>query len=87
MSGLVLILLATDNLKNENFILADHDKRRWLARNRGVFAEVAKQLSKKKHCSKQFVRLVFWGARRSSRVENVLRRMRAPGFEPKKLAA
>ena len=76
-----------DNLKIHSLILADHDKRRWLARNRGIFAQVARQLSRKEQCSKQFVRLVFWGERRSRRVEKVLRRLRAPGFEPKRLAA
>jgi hypothetical protein len=79
----------SDNLKADSIVLAEYDKRRWLVRNRGVFAAVARQLSKKKRCSKQFVRLVFWNQRTSARVERVLRRMRAPGFEPggKKMAA
>jgi len=74
--------MAQDNLNEAIAILADHDKRRWLARNRGVFNEVVKQLARRGHkVSKQFVRMVFWGDRRSVRVERVLRRMRAPGFE------
>jgi hypothetical protein len=81
-------MFSKDNLKAESSIMLDHDKRRWLARNRGVLSEVSIQLSRRKSCSKQFVRMVFWGARRSRRVEIALRRYRAPGFEAlRKLAA
>ncbi len=58
----------------------------WLNANWGVFAQVSRQLSKQKPCSRQFVREVFYGRRRSARVERALRRLRAPGFEAPKIA-
>lgn len=67
------------NLNIERSITADWYRRQWLARNRGVLSQVAKQL--KPRVSPQFVRLVFWGERRSRRVERALRRRLAPGFE------
>jgi hypothetical protein len=76
-----------DNLKIDSIILAEHDKQRWLKRNPGILAEVARQLSRTKRCSKQAVSAVYRGKRRSKRIERALRRLRAPGFEPKRMAA
>jgi hypothetical protein len=52
----------------------------WLKANWGVFGEIARQLSKKKRVSRQFVREVFYGRRRSERVERAFQRIKAPGF-------
>jgi len=50
----------------------DIDRIQWLRANRGILSRCAG----KTHCTPQFVRLVFWGARQSSdgRVERFLRR-------------
>ncbi len=75
-----------DNLYSDPTILLDYDKYRWLARNRGVLSEVAMSLRPEKPYSKQFVRMVYWGQRRSQRVEAALRSLRAPGFERSRAA-
>jgi hypothetical protein len=69
-------------------VISDYYKNLWLKANRGVFVQVAKQLSRQKPISNQMVRMVYFGVRRSKRVERVFRRMRAPGFElPRKASA
>ena len=76
--------MSSDNLNNEHSAMpavAIPYKDAWLKANPGIFAEVARQLTRRKKVSRQFVRNVFWGTRRSARVERALRRLRAPGFE------
>jgi hypothetical protein len=83
--------MSGDNLQIEHTVFigcAIPYQKAWLNANPGIFSEVARQLSKKKRVSKQFVREVFYGRRRSERVERAFRRLRAPGFEgSKKVAA
>lgn len=76
--------MSSDNLTHEHSAMqavAIPYTDAWLKANPGIFAEVARQLSRKKRVSRQFVRMVFRGTRRSVRVERALRRLRAPGFE------
>lgn len=70
-----------DNLQSETAILAHGYKKLWLQKNQGIFGEVVQQLSRRKRVSRQFVRMVFWGERKSARVERAFRQLRAPGFE------
>jgi hypothetical protein len=66
-----------DNLPQENTVLVIPYRTAWVRSNHGVFA----QLSRKLRVSRQFVRAVFYGHRRSKRVEQALHAVRAPGFE------
>jgi hypothetical protein len=77
-----------NNLDYDETILSHYYKNLWLKANRGIFVQVAKQLSRKKPISNQMIRMVYFGERRSQRVERVFRRLRAPGFElPRKASA
>lgn len=82
--------MTSDNLKTEHSAFVQSAipyQKAWLNANPGIFALVARQLSKKKQVSRQFVREVFYGRRRSARVDRALRRLRAPGFELRRIAA
>jgi hypothetical protein len=85
------VQVINDNPHPKNSVLVEVAipyQKAWLKANPRIFSEVARQLSKKKRVSKQFVREVFYGRRRSARVERAFRRLRAPGFESvKKVAA
>lgn len=70
-----------NNLSAKALIIAHHHKTLWLKANRGIFVHMAKQLSKRQKITKQMVRMVYYGERRSARVERWFKRMRAPGFE------
>jgi hypothetical protein len=75
--------MAKGNLKFEDSIRQIALKDWWLKANRGVLAEVSRELSSHKPISRQFVGMVYRGKRRSKRVEVALTLMRAPGFAPK----
>jgi hypothetical protein len=67
------------NLNIQDIILANPFKTAWLHANRGLCVTVAAQLHPP--VSQQFVRMVYYGHRRSKRVERALGKFRAPGFE------
>jgi hypothetical protein len=58
------------NLPFDSTTLHKWYKRAWLREHWGLISEVANNLN----VSPQFVRLVYWGERRSERVERALRR-------------
>ncbi len=60
------------NLSFDSSAFLNAYKRQWLLEHWGVISEVANNLKPK--VSPQMVRMVFWGVRRSKRIERALRR-------------
>jgi DNA-binding phage protein len=72
-----------DNLQHQNILISVTYKQVWLMNNKGVLTQVAKETG----VSRQFVAKVFAGRGKSRRIEEALRKLRAPGFEKPRVNA
>ncbi len=72
-----------DNLPSQHTVIAITYEDAWMARNRGLLTEVARQLG----VSRQAVGKVWRGEGRSARIEKALRLRRVPGFEARRRVA